>query len=373
MRVVYPGDYKPDSANGVNKSIARWASHLRQEGVEVALWNFTPEASEPAERLVDGVAVWDLPCGRSVGANLFQLPRSTRAFMHERAQQVDLFHLHSVFRPDNLHVARLGRPFVLTPHSGYNTLGHRHKIAKWLWCALWEKDLARRARAVHAVAEGEVGYLRQFAPDTPVVTITYGEDEPQRRARTRAERRAGWLFVGRLDIEHKGLDLLLEGYALLKRDAQVTALPPLTLVGPDHRGGRARLEGLAGALGIRSEVCFAGPLYGDEKTEAMLRAALFVHTSRWEGMPFAIKEALALGTPVLVTPETNIADYVSEYGAGWVTAGTPGAIADGLRCAMRVTSPEMETMSGQARALIADHFTWASSARQMAAWYRSVA
>jgi glycosyltransferase involved in cell wall biosynthesis len=63
-------------------------------------------------------------------------------------------------------------------------------------------------------------------------------------------------------------------------------------------------------------------VFGREKEALLDSAFVFVHTSRWEGMPFAVIEALATGCPVLVTPATNLGDYVEGFGAGVVVDGS---------------------------------------------------
>lgn len=98
--------------------------------------------------------------------------------------------------------------------------------------------------------------------------------------------------VGRL-CEQKGFDQLLVAYAEVK--GKVADYPDLLLVGdgPD----RQALEAQAAALGISKAVRFTGftcnPYYVIKGSEA------FVLSSRHEGLPTVLIEALALGRPVV--------------------------------------------------------------------------
>ena len=99
--------------------------------------------------------------------------------------------------------------------------------------------------------------------------------------------------MGRLD-PLKGFDLLIRAFARCRRERPEWRL---TIVG--HGEQRAALESLAGQLGIASDVRFPGLVAGPA---AILRKAdLFVLSSRYEGFPNALLEAMAVGVAVIAT------------------------------------------------------------------------
>lgn len=59
-------------------------------------------------------------------------------------------------------------------------------------------------------------------------------------------------------------------------------------------------------------------MFGNVKLAHLACMDLFIHTSRWEGMPMAALEAAALGKPLLVSKATNLGEYVTKYGNGIV-------------------------------------------------------
>jgi glycosyltransferase involved in cell wall biosynthesis len=170
-------------------------------------------------------------------------------------------------------------------------------------------------------------------------------------------------------VEHKGLDLLLRGFA------RSSALHDsrLIIAGPDFREGREGCGRLVRELGISGSVSLPGPVFGDRKWELIDACYAFVHTSRWEGLPFAVLEALALGKPVLVTRETNLADLVAERRAGIVVETNPDSISRGIQQLLALSDAEYESMSRRARQLVQGRFTWQLAAEAMANEYRRVA
>ena len=109
--------------------------------------------------------------------------------------------------------------------------------------------------------------------------------------------------VGRL-IESKALDELLR--ALVRTDPLVT----LRVIGDGPQ--RGALEELVAELGITSRVQLLGRIDDPASLATEIAAAdLFVHPSRYEGMPNAVLESLALGTPVLATTDLTVLEELA--------------------------------------------------------------
>jgi glycosyltransferase involved in cell wall biosynthesis len=175
----------------------------------------------------------------------------------------------------------------------------------------------------------------------------------------------------RLAIQHKGIDLLLTGYStFLERSGDQSS--SLTIAGPDFRGDKQRIEEQIEILGLQDRVSLPGGVYGSDKLNLIEQAYAFVLTSRWEGMPFALLEALAAGRPVLVTPETNMGALIDEYEAGLLVARDAGAIAEGIGSLLTLPSEKYGRMQYQARQLIQEQFTWQRVAGDLAARYRDI-
>lgn len=119
------------------------------------------------------------------------------------------------------------------------------------------------------------------------------------------------LAVGRLAPE-KGFDLLLQAIARVRRDFPHAGL---VIVGKGRED--ARLKALAAELRIADAVSFAG--YVDHPLEFYAGADIFVLSSRHEGMPNVLIEAMASGLPIVATPASGgVVDLLSGRTSAWL-------------------------------------------------------
>ena len=266
---------------------------------------------------------------------------------------VDAVHLHGVWEPQLLHAAtaaqRHGKPYlVLLNGMLFPWAMRRGRAKKWLALHLgWRRMLARSV--LHFGSADEAAAARGLAFTNPGVVIPNGafpdefDDLPAAGAFRAAHPAVGddpfVLFVGRLH-EQKGIDLLLAAFEIVARRHPTVRL---VIAGPDY--------GVAlPPLGPR--VVRVGPVYGREKLAALADAACFCLPSRHEGFSLAVVEALACGTPVVVSTECHFPE-VATSGAGVVTSLDPAAVADGL---LRVLADP--SFAARAKPLIAERYDW---------------
>lgn len=155
--------------------------------------------------------------------------------------------------------------------------------------------------------------------------------------------------VGAL-IPRKGQAILIEALASL---ADATLM--IVGQGPD----RAALEAQARTLGIAERVRFAGALPHDEIARILAAADVMVLPSSSEGLANAWVEALACGTPIVITDTGGAREVVVNDEAGRVVARTPGAIAGAIAALIADPPP-----AAQVRAA-AERFTWAANTQAL--------
>jgi glycosyltransferase involved in cell wall biosynthesis len=375
LLVAHVAPYDPAGANGVSRAALNWARVLPDFDIDVEIWDFSFTVNSVIDERSELCRIFRLPCYRSPLLGMLSLPRDTRRFLEKRIKCVSAIHLHSVFRPENHWVARLGLPFVVSPHNGYNAdlLKARSRWKKLVAASLWERADLNRAHRILALNARECRDLGAYGAKVPTLPLPNVLD-PSLLAQSSTATPPGdaWVFLGRLDVQVKGLDNLLAGFAQFRKSRAYRG-NRLVIAGPDVRGGSALLRRMAARLGIADSVDFPGPKYDREKVELFESAALFLHPSRSEGLPYAVLEALAYGRPVMITQSTNLAEVVLEYGAGWVVAPTPSSIAETFERVAAMTPAEMQTVANSARELIRQEFASNMAASQLASIYREIA
>src|SRR5689334_8885288 len=108
LRVAHIAPYDAAGGNGVSRAVLNWARVLPKFGIDVEIWDFSTAVASVEEAESNLCRVFRLPCHENRLRGMISLPWKTRRFLSLRAKCVDVLHLHSVFRPENHWVSRLG-------------------------------------------------------------------------------------------------------------------------------------------------------------------------------------------------------------------------------------------------------------------------
>jgi glycosyltransferase involved in cell wall biosynthesis len=175
-------------------------------------------------------------------------------------------------------------------YAGWNDLRRRH-FRRWVYRAADAAVFLSPAHAARAAADNPKWRCADV-PDPVIATIDTTLDEQAARVIAQLESRERWLVgIGRL-VEQKGFDLLLPAFASLAE-----RFPAWGLLILGEGLGRQSLERQAAALRIADRVLMPGVV---KKLHAVLRhCSIFVLSSRFEGQPLALMEAMLCGLPVV--------------------------------------------------------------------------
>ena len=201
-------------------------------------------------------------------------------------------------------------------------------------------------------------------PGAEVTVVPNGV--PREAFTTQVQRGRDVVFLGRLEIAQKGLDLLLDAYV-----AVVDQLPGRLVLagdGPDRRA----LEAQARRLGIADRLSFLGRVEGEEKLRLLAGARVVAMPSRYETFGIVAAEALACGTPVVAFEIPSLREVVVP-GVG-VLVPPHDVHALGRSLVEVATDPERVEAMGRLGREHARRYDWDDvAARQEAVYLRAVA
>ncbi len=275
--------------------------------------------------------------GRGVGN--YRLNLKLLEWLRHHADQYDAVVVNGLWQFHGLAVAvalrKLGRPFFAYSHGMLDPwfkrrypLKHLKKLIYWM---LAERFVVNSAQALIFTSEAEKLLARQSFPfyrPREIVTV-YGTAPPPTETVTLPYRytpaldqggdsRKVIVFMGRIH-EKKGCDMLINAFAALgefRRDYR------LVVAGPDQENLTNKLKRQADALGVGSDITWAGMVTGLRKWELLRSADVFCLPSHQENFGVVVAEAMACGLPVLLTDKVNIWREVVESGSGFVQDDT---------------------------------------------------
>jgi glycosyltransferase involved in cell wall biosynthesis len=343
----------PSEANGVHQVARRIVMEQNRSGDYARIF-YVPAANHndpPANVPVEVI----MPTGPAVRGRYFSVDLAETSPLVMAATPDTIFHIHGVRQPlliSLTHGLRRRRlPYAITCHSRYAHIFNRdwqvehRKTAAYIH--FMERPFLEKARFVHALTEVEAEEVRRLAPRASVVTVPNGVfssgvdgTPPEPALNPWAHGFPVFGFFGRLAVEHKGLDLLVQGFAKYKREGGAGELQIMGTGDEERR----QLVKLCSAADVHNHVSLLGPQFGPAKEEILKRWSFFAMPSRFDRMPLAALEAGLLGLPLILTAETGI--DVQHYHSGIRIAGlTADAVAAALKTAANLTPDQWRALS----------------------------
>lgn len=255
--------------------------------------------------------------------------------------------------------------YVFSPSGAYvpYLMNKKNKVVKELWRNFFELKILNNAEVIRTYSKTQENYISAYGGKRPFFELLEGIYEPDLPKEIKPYSFSGnqinLVYLGRIDYYGKGLDQLLKA---MKKVIQKNLSVKLHLFGPfaspeDEILLKEALKELEPKF-----ISYQGPLYGEEKYDMLSKADLFVYPSRFEGIPRSIRESLYFGVPVLVTPETNFAEYVESYKAGYSCSCEAGSIFEAIE---RFSLEQNDDLKSNAKKLLKEHYTWSQVRMEM--------
>ena len=305
---------------------------------------------------------------------------AVKRFCRARLQNFDLAHIYGLydFLGPSVADACLKRkiPYVLEPIGMFVPIVRSLRL-KRIYHAMFGQRLFKGASAIVATSEQEVEELVSGGVAREKITMRRNGVEAPSSWPDRGTFRQGMgiakeakviLFLGRLS-EKKSPDMLLEAFASLSKETEEKTLH-LVFAGPDEGGMQTRLADMAAQLGVASQVQFTGAIFGEAKWAAYRDADVFVLPSQNENFGNTAAEAVAAGTPVVVTEQCGIAPLLADV-AGLVVPHDAGALARSIKAV--TGDPELHARLAAGCSVVTARLGWEEPVREMEALYNKLA
>jgi glycosyltransferase involved in cell wall biosynthesis len=247
---------------------------------------------------------------------------------------------------------------------------------------LIERKMLTRAACIQANTEKDVTDYRNYGLANPVAIIPNGVYAPDSssvlnsHARFHNGSRKQAVYLGRIHPK-KGLANLIHAWGA-NLEKMRCADWQLIIAGKDEASHLAELKSICRDYGImigtegeraNADVILMGPTYGQAKFELLTASHLFMLPSFSEGLPMAVLEAWAHGTPAMISPACNLG-IGFDCGAALSVDPTIESISRGLLTAVDMSNADFETMGLSGRTLVDNQFVWSKVAKQMHELYR---
>ena len=363
------------SCNPLAGGVAEAVNRLAEASMEVGHQAEIATCDQPSSSFLEELDVAARGFGPASDSSYHSCP-ALGAWLMENATNFDGLISHGLWQYPSVAVRKAarnaGKPYFVYPHGMLDPwfkaqypLKHLKKMLFW-----WFRQgrILRDAKAVCFTTEEERrlarGTFRPYRCNEVVTGLGVSEPSPDVDAQTNAfhekfpslRNKRTLLFLGRIHRK-KGIDLLLQAFEEL-----ATADDHLVVAGPSEDSVFAE-ELLRVSSAFADRVTWAGMISGDLKWGALRVADALILPSHQENFGMVVAEALAVGTPVLITDKVNLWREVEDDRAGKVSADD----LSGVRALVREwKTPSFSKLAANARPCFENRFKINAAARNLA-------
>lgn len=351
--------YKPAYIyGGPTMSVSMLSENLAKAGVQTEVYTTT----------ANGKQELDVTAGQPVnvdGVKVTYFERRTKDHTHyspqlfkklkEEVRNFDLVHIHAWWNLVSIFscaiALRRNIPVILSPRGTLSpySFQNRNIGIKWFIHRFAGKRLLEKC-FIHTTSGKESSAVKALFDPKNIAVLPNFVRLPDRRFFP--ERGTSGIFklifFSRIE-EKKGLGLLIKALPLLTTDYL------LTVAGDGDESYIAELKALAVECDIDKKIVWLGFL-GEDKFDTLQAHDLFVLPSYDENFGNAVIESLSVGTPVLISNEVGLMDYIEENDLGWTCKTDAAAIGIAINDIVLNRQAELKTIRATAPDIIYEDF-----------------
>ena len=293
--------------------------------------------------------------------------------------EADIVHIHGIWEEVQHQAARAAlhfkKPYIIRPCGMLAPWDlARGRLKKQAYLSLRLRKNLNLAAALHFTTQEEMdlvtpaGFLAPGIVEPNGVALEEFKNLPPlgsfRALYPKISDKKIVLFLSRIH-EKKGLDLLIPAFAATQKELNNAVL---VIAGPGEEDYLQEVHDMVKSAGIEDQVVFTGMLHGTERISSMVDAYVFSLPSYHENFGNSIVEALAAGTPVLISDKVNIHPLITEAQVGAVTPTTIEAVQTEL--SRWLSDDELrEEAASRAIPFVNNHYDWQKIGRRWTEHY----
>jgi glycosyltransferase involved in cell wall biosynthesis len=325
--------YKPAFIyGGPTMSVSMLSEQLAQAGITISVFTTTANGKrelkvQPNTRIfVEGIEVSYFK--RITKDHSHFSPALLKA-VWENVKTYDVVHIHAWWNLVSvlscfIAIVR-GIPVLVSPRGTLSDYSFRNKNigAKALIHNLLGKPVLKRCH-IHTTSKREDDAVASLISPKSISTISNFVKLPVSQLSTPVSSSPilKLIFLSRIE-EKKGLDILINALALINISIR------LTIAGDGNRDYVTSLRILADKKGLSDKITWIGFIQ-ENKFEILQQHDLFILPSYDENFGNAVIESLAMGTPVLISEEVGLANYITQNELGWVCKTNAASVANAI-------------------------------------------
>ena len=309
----------------------------------------------------------------------FAFSGALTTWLWQHITEYDLVHVHAIFSYAStiaMAIARIKNVSYITRPLGQlcEWSLQQSKLRKQIYLNVIERSNLLCSKSLHFTAEQEKTEFNQLGLNIPNFILPHGvyipTPIPDAKTQVRKilhilDQRPIVLFMSRIHPK-KGLEYLISALSKLKEYNFV-----LVIAGSGDPDYVNQIKDLLKTHDICDRTHMIGFVKGETKNLYLQGADIFALTSHSENFGIAAIEALAAGTPVLITDGVAIAPMVKEQSIGYVTKLEVETIASIIQ--EFFDHPDIAKQKGDRATLyIAEHYSWAKITCRLMTVYKNL-
>lgn len=316
MKILFISKLNGDKTRGPNNSVPAQINSLKK--ISNLMWINISKSRIPNWRLLDYYV--ELDDINEISSYIIKYNPNIVCF--QQVYFIEYYVISKTLIQNNI-------PYVIIPRSTLTYIAqNRKKFKKTIGNYLFFKSFISYAAGIHFLSLSEKNQTSRFSFRYSFI-IPNGISEAKISKNTEGNN-INASYIGRIETHQKGLDLLIKAINHCSSTLRNSNFH-LSIYGPNIDNSIRKITKDIMLYKLHDLVSIQPEIIGDNKKRILNNTDLFILTSRYEGLPMGLLEALSYGIPSLVTIGTNMSEEINSYNAGWIADSTVESISNALR------------------------------------------